>query len=384
MTQILTHKPKGRRFDFRQATLGAAELRKVGTWRIGVEVMLLARTRGKLTANDYFLHGAWRPGLTWAERRQFVGMRANKALNKALNPPMTEALRKSTSDKLTATGLFEAAGLPMPETLAVAAGPDLGTSRHWLGSQAATVAFLREPGVLPCFGKPVFGSTGTGAVRLERLDDQGLLHLGDGRAVTPEALAAEIWAAHDRGFIFQKIVHPHPELERLIGPVIGTMRVVTIDAGRGPEALYVTLKAPAAGATVDGASGPLGCYIAVETTTGRVLRVQDRRRLGGTDSEVSPVTGVAIVAAVLPDFQAAVDLALKAHACVPEHGLLGIDVMLGQDGPVLVEANNSPFHSSYQTAFARGVLNPDLLPRLLAVRDRFRSVTPRPKDCPLK
>lgn len=384
MTQILTHKPKGRQFDFRQATLGAAELRKIGHWRIGLEVMLLARGPGKLTANDYFLQGAWRPGLTWAERRAFLGSKPNSALNVALNPPPTQAFSQLTRDKLASERLFKAAGLPMPETVAIAAQSDPGHGMRWLTGPEAIVAFLRQSGSLPCFGKPVHGSVGKGAVRLERLDEDGLLHLGDGRTVTPDALAAEIWSAHSKGFMFQKIVHPHPKLARLIGPVIGTMRVVTIDAGAGPEVLYVTHKAPAAGATVDGASGPLGCYIAIETTTGRVLRLQDRRWLGGTDAAVNPVTGLAMVGEILPDFQAAVDLTLRAHACMPERGLLGFDVMLGPDGPVLVEANSSPFHSSYQTSFARGVLNADLLPRIQAVRDRFRSVTPRPKNCPLK
>jgi hypothetical protein len=384
MTQILTHKPKGRRFDFRQATLGAAEMRKVGTWRIGLEVMLLARGSGKLTANDYFLQGAWRPGLTWAERRSFIGSKPNAALNVALNPPPNQAFNHITRDKLVSERLFKAAGLPMPETTAVASDTDPGDGLRWLSGPDALLDFLRQPGTLPCFGKPVHGSVGMGAVRLERLDEDGLLHLGDGRTVSPESLAAEIWSAHGKGFMFQKIVHPHPSLARLIGPVIGSMRVVTIDAGTGPEVLYVTHKTPGAGATVDSASGPLGCYVAVETATGRVLRLQDRRWLGGTDAAVNPVTGVAMVGEVLPDFRAAVDIALRAHACMPERGILGVDLMLGQAGPVLVEVNSSPFHSSYQTSFARGVLNPDLLPRLMAVRDRFRSVTPRPKDCPLK
>jgi hypothetical protein len=384
MTQILTHKPKGRRFDFRQATLGAAEMRKVGHWRIGLEVMLLARGPGKLTANDYFLQGAWRPGLTWAERRAFIGSKPNAALNVALNPPPNQAFNHLTRDKLASERLFKAAGLPMPETVAVASETDPGDGLCWLAGPDAILDFLRQAGTLPCFGKPVHGSVGMGAVRLERLDEDDLLHLGDGRTVSPESLAAEIWSAHSKGFMFQEIVHPHPSLARLIGSVIGTMRVVTINAGTGPEVLYVNHKTPGVGATVDSASGPMGCYVAVETASGRVLRLQDRRWLGGTDAAVNPVTGVAMVGEVLPDFQAAVDIALRAHACIPERGILGIDLMLGQDGPVLVEVNSSPFHSSYQTSFARGVLNADLLPRLQAVRDRFRSVTPRPKDCPLQ
>lgn len=382
--QILTHKPKGRRFDFRHATVWAAELRKVPVWRVALEVVLLSRGKGKLASDDYFLQGAWRPGLTWAERREFIGTKANSALNQALNPPITEAIWQITVDKLAATRRFQAAGLPVPTILAVAAETDPGDGLRWLDSAEATVAFLRTPGAIPSFGKPVHGSTGVGAVRLDGSEGDGTLRLGDGRTVSPEALAAEIWQNHRRGFQFQEILHPHPDLARLIGPVIGTLRVLTIDAGQGVEVLYTALKTPGSGAMVDSAAGPLGGYAAVETATGRILRVQDRRQLGGLDEAINPVSGTAMVGAILPDFMQALEIARRAHACIGDRGLLGVDIMLTDKGPRLIEVNTSPFNSAYQTAFARGVLNPDLLPRLEAVRARFRAVTPRPKNCPLK
>jgi D-alanine-D-alanine ligase-like ATP-grasp enzyme len=60
-----------------------------------------------------------------------------------------------------------------------------------------------------------------------------------------------------------------------------------------------------------------------------------------------------------------------------------MDVFLTDKGPVLTEVNSSPHHSIYQTAFARGVLNDDLLPLLERVRTRFHAITPKPKDAPL-
>ena len=383
MTQILTHLPKGRRFDFRQATLGAAQIRKVQPWRIAFEVMRLSRGQGRLTSEDYFLLGAWRPGLTWAERRAFIGTKVTKALNSALNPPVTKAVLEITVDKLAATRRFQAAGLPVPLLHAVASETDPGGGLRWLDSPEAIVAFLCLPGALPSFGKPVHGSIGVGAVRVERLQPEGDLLLGDGRRVQPEALAAEIWRDYRRGYQFQEIMHPHPELARLIGPVIGTLRVLTLDAGSGVEVLYCHLKTPAANATVDSASGPLGGYAAIEPATGRILRLQDRRLMGGLGDNVSPVTGVALPGKTLPDFAEALEIARKAHASIGDRGLLGVDMMLTDKGPRLIEVNTSPLHGSHQSAFAHGLLNPDFLPRLQAVRNRFRAVTPRPKDCPL-
>ena len=384
MQQNLTHKPQGRWFDFRAATVGAARLRRVSPLRIGLEVMLLGRGRGKLTSEEYFLEGAWQPGLTWAQRREFLGLRAGKALNRSLQPNMTPELRQRTENKLAAAERFMAAGVAMPRRLAVAAAENPGPGAEWLANPQALLDFLQRPGVLPCFGKPVFGSTGRGAASLMALATDGRMTLGNGKTVQLAALVQEIWQAHPRGFLFEELQRPHAELARLIGPVIGTLRVVTIMDGSKPEVLYTVLKMPGQGAMVDSMAGPLGGYAAVDPETGRILRLQDRRRLGGTPLEANQVTGVPMVGETLPDFAKALSLACTAHATLPEMGLLGIDIFLTDKGPVMTEANSSPFHALYQTAFARGVLNADLLPRLERVRDRFRSVTPRPKDGPLQ
>jgi len=166
--------------------------------------------------------------------------------------------------------------------------------------------------------------------------------------------------------------------------VIGTLRVVTLDAGAGPEVLYAVLKTPAPGAMVDSAAGPLGGFASIDLASGRVLREQDRRQMGGQDIEANKTTGRTIAGETLPDFAAALDHARAAHSSLGEYGILGIDILLSDHGPLVNEANANPHHSVYQIAMARGVLNPDFLPRLLAVRARFRAVTPRPKHCPLK
>lgn len=384
MQQILTHKPEGRWFDFQAATVGAARLRGVSALRIGLEVVLLGRGRGKLTSQEYFLEGAWQGGLTRAERRAFLGLKAGKALNRSLNPVFTPELRQRTEDKLAAANGFMAAGVPMPRRLGVAAAEDPGADGvEWLPSPEALAAFLQRPGSLPCFGKPVFGSTGRGAVSLIGLEKDGAIRLGNGMAVPLAALVQEIWQAHPRGFLFEELQSPHPDLARMIGPVIGTLRVVTIHDGTAPEVLYTVQKMPGKAAMVDSMAGPVGGYAAIDKDTGRIVRLQDRRRLGGTPMEANHVTGAAMVGATMPDFAEALAAACAAHATLPELGLVGTDIFLTDKGPVMTEMNNSPFHSVYQTAFARGLLNPDLLPKLERVRARFRAVTPRPKDGPL-
>lgn len=358
-------------------------MRNTGLWRIGLELFALSRGKAQLQSDEYFLQGAWRPGLSWAERRAFVGRHASTRLNRALNPPLAPEAPTPLKDKLLGHALFGTAGLAMPRILAVAAEAAPGPGLRWLDGPAATADFLRDPAILPCFGKPVHGSLGAGAASVLDRDAEGRLVLGNGARVAPEDLAAEIWRDHRQGFMFQELVRPHPELAALIGPVVGSMRLVTLDAGQGPHLLYAVHKAPAAGAMVDSASGPLGALAAIDPDSGRVVRVQDRRQMGGTEAEVHPLTGQRWQGAVLPAFAAGVDLALAAHRCLPAQGLLGVDVFLSDRGPLLTEVNVNPHHSVYQIAFAQGVLNPAFRPRLQAVRARFRATLPRQKGVPL-
>ena len=382
--QILTHKPEERRFDFRTATVWAAKMRKVSAWRIALEVVLLARGQGKLSAEEYFQQGAWRPGLTWAERREFLGRKSVRALNTALNPPPEWAALQRLGDKIISQAWLKAAGVPVPNRIAVAAVEDPKAGVPWLGSREAILEFLSSPGSLPCFGKPAHSSIGRGAVRLMGFTDAGEVRIGADRIVAAEALAAEIWSKYQRGYIFEELMEPHSGVAAMIGPVIGTLRVTTINTGAGPEVLYTALRGPAEGATVDSSSGPLGILLTIDPVTGQILRMQDRRSLGGLDLAASPITGRALVGEVLPDFPAALDAALSAHRALPERGIVGTDVMLSTRGPVVGEVNSNPHHSVYQTAFARGLLNRDILPKLLAVRARFKDSVPLPRGCPLK
>lgn len=383
MAKILTQQPK-RRFDFAAAVLGAVQLRGVSPLRIATETILLRQLAGRLGSEDYFTRGAWQPGLSWAKRREFVGQGAAVALNAALGPqPDIEALRR-VDDKIISGRHLRSHGISMPRRLAIACETDPGGDVLWLDSREATLAFLRSTGAMPCFGKPAHASMGLGAVHLQSLDANGTVTVGGGKTARLEALVSEIWADHPRGYIFEELVIPHPDLAELTGPVIGCLRVVTVDSGSGPQVLYTSLRAPAAGATVDATSGPPGTLLAVDRRTGRILRQQGRRRLGGGDEAVNPVTGRSLTGTVVPQFEAAVTAALAAHAALPERGMLGVDVMISDQGPVINEVNSKPFHMMYQSAFARGLLNPELLPQLRAVRARFRAVTPRPKGCPLK
>lgn len=75
-----------------------------------------------------------------------------------------------------------------------------------------------------------------------------------------------------------------------------------------------------------------------------------------------PVSQAAILGRTLPFWSEIRSLASDAHALFPEFGVCGYDIAVCDDGPKIVECNDNPFHTLYQTAHGRGALNSDLAP----------------------
>ena len=121
--------------------------------------------------------------------------------------------------------------------------------RAWLPlsrSADEIAAFLTNPANLPIFGKPCSSSLSLGTVAIEGFDEaQGSLVLSGDRRADPAALAAEVVRSYRNGYMFQERLQPHPELDRLIGHRIGTIRVYTICGKDGPEVFRVCWKVPA-------------------------------------------------------------------------------------------------------------------------------------------
>ena len=319
-----------------------------------MEVVLPARGKCGLRPQDYFREGAWRPAPRLPERRGFVGQKASDALNLMLNPGMPDE-RPLTEDKLASRLLVAAAGLPQARLLAVAAGEPYGGDARWLRGPEETLAFLSDPHNLPCFGKPVHGSNGIGAVSVVAYEDANGPRLGNGQSVSAEELVAEISAEHARGYMFQELVQPHPDLARLVGS----------------EVHCTVLRVPAPGVPVDSWAGPIEGLAAVGKVPGKILTLQDRREVGGIDSVASQVTGVAMAGKACRRFPRHWSLH-AAHRCLPGWGIMGADIMVSDQGPLLNEMNGNPHHSLHQTGFACGLLGQDLPPSLDAVQSHWR------------
>ncbi|MBL9050285.1 MAG: hypothetical protein JNK19_09275 [Tabrizicola sp.] len=334
--------------------LKASRERQVSPLKITVEILRRAFGKQRLTPLDFFAFRLYRADLTAAERDAFVSETEITALNTALRPAGAASLSGLISNKLLTELLLKGAGLPTSKTLAVAQRVPASLPFPVLTSAAAVEAFLRDKERLPIFGKPNGASLGIGAASFLRLEGDDLV-LGDGSRSPVKVLSAEIARDYPDGYLFQDILVPHPELERLIGPIIGTLRVLSLWLREGPKPLFVMLKMPGPGAMVDGALSGSNAAALVDPKTGRILRAQLLSAPIGEDLAHSHVTGAPLPGAELPDFAQALALARAAHLLFPNHGVFGFDIMLTAKGPVINEINSSPLSSLVQNARGNGL-----------------------------
>lgn len=248
------------------------------------------------------------------------------ALNKKINPRgWTRAC--VLADKVRFQARCAEAGLPHPRTVALVRG--------------GRVTLKAEPDGRDLVVKPADGEGGDGVVILERVLDAA-------------DLAARLPKSRE-SLVVQDRIQTHPALLGLALDALPTVRIVTmVDEVGAPEVVSATFRfASVAGARVDNMKAG-GLISAVDLPIGTLGLAC--KGYGGGDYATHPVTGATIIGRRLPDWAAAKGLVRRAHAeTFADYALIGWDVALTPEGPVLIEGNGKPGVLMPQRAARQGL-----------------------------
>lgn len=324
------------------------------------EMFRLARGPGKLSSQEYYATGAYHPDLTMDQKRQLVGVAGSYALNIAMSPDKLATNRTFIQDKVVYTALLAGLGFATTRTLAVAQQDRLYGDIRSLSGPEEIREFLSDPAIYPLFAKPARATGSFGSALLQGLED-GQLVLGNGRRIAVDTLCAEIAADYPDGYLFQQALTQHSDLSDVAGTAIGTVRVVTVRDGDMPRMLYALWKIPSPTAMSDNFWQD-GSMIAPVDAVGRVGRCRIGSGPQARDVDAHPVSGRRFEDVTIPFFDQIPELASRAHAVFPEFGIIGWDIAITPESPVLIEANDNPYHALYQNAFCRGIRNADFMP----------------------
>lgn len=329
------------------------------------QIVSLQLKRTGLHTSEYYDFELYSSRYSAEERTQFLGTRGSRKLNLRLSPKAAQLHFDLINDKPMFASLLSGFGLRATETQAVVSTKRSFGAVPVLHDADAIRHYLTREARYPVFAKPVLGSLSVGSVLIEGVDADGsTLHLGNGKTVAMKDFAEEVLEHHGmRGFLFQSAVRQHPKLTEVAGPALGTIRVVTVPEEEArPRTLYVLWKIPSPQAMSDNFWQDGSMLANVDLETGEVLSCRKGTGPDTAHIEAHPVTGQPIVGLRLPFWSEVKQLAEQAHAIFPKAGVIGWDIGLSEDGPVIVEGNTAPFHTLYQLATGEGVMNPRFAP----------------------
>ena len=367
---ILSATAEARKLDFGRLAQQAVADGGPGLLRQSLQILGLRLGHRKFSPEEYYDYGLFRPGKRREARRTYLPMAENSAFNAGLTGPAYEAHAAVFIDKLEVERRLSAEGLPVARSRAyVTTGEVPDHAPNPLGSPEEVVRFLSDPSHHPLFGKPRASSFSLGAALFERPgEDEGTLVLGNGTTVEIEALATEICTDWGDGYLLQDQLRNHADLRRHLGPATGLLRVVTLLAESGPEVLYAVQRLPSPSAMHDNATTGMRAHAGIDLATGKVAHIGVFGRGGARKRLNWMLPDEALVGMRLPFFDEAMDLARSVHRLFPKLALVGADIALTDDGPVVVELNSNPWATTYQAGFDRGLLIPDTLARFDAAR----------------
>lgn len=322
-------------------------------------IRTIRRSNGKVSMADYFYYRLWDDAYSSeASKLAFIGRQVEPVLHS-----ITADLEwiGVFHDKFLNYQILQQAGFPVPETIALYRhGGPLRKIRSLTGTEALA-DFLREQSCAPWFGKPVTGIRSTGTMRAEAYDSSSdELILAGGKRVTTDLLAGALSRYSSDGYLFQKVLAPHPEVARLTAGRLASARlVILLPKGRSPCLYRALIKLPVGSNIADNFWRSGNLLAALDAGSGRITRVVSGVGHQTKEIDVHPDSGLALRDARVPDWQEAVDMCLAASNLFPRIRMQAWDIALCDNGPVLMEANVGGDFNLPQIAHAEGMFAPE-------------------------
>jgi hypothetical protein len=193
------------------------------------------------------------------------------------------------------------------------------------------------------FVKPLDQSGGSGAQAWDAVDGGLMQSVTTGEKLTASELIARLSTTH-RTFIIQKRLKNHDAIRDLSNGALATVRLMTLVNEHGVyEATQAAYRmAIGSNRLVDNFHAG-GIVAKIDVATGVLGPASDiglRPDIGWCSKH--PDTGAQIEGRQLPFWAETVALACRAHAAFAPRVIVGWDIAITNDGPVIVEGNRGP------------------------------------------
>ena len=314
----------------------------------------------KLSVDEYYSMCLF-DGSVWTpqEKKKAVGLAKSRDIwgHFLERNPWTGVM----DDKLAYENLLRGFGIKGTTTVAIIGGRYPKDRPTRLESPKAVREFL-EKASFPIFGKPTNSLQSLGSARFNSYDKgQGRLTMSNGKSVGVEELWSEIETHFNGAYLFQECVETHTVLKEMCGSGVPTIRVVTLDRGNGPEIFRVCAKLTGNGNVADNFWRAGNMLAPVDAATGVLGKALTGMGIDGQRLDIHPDTGKQIEGVQLPHWDAIREAAISAATLTKGSLIIGFDIAVSPDGPVIIEANYDPHLIMLQVAHQKGVLDEHML-----------------------
>ena len=356
-------------FFFADALVKARKQAGRGAFGVLADVIWLSiKKRKMMNAQDYFTHRMFELGPDKKNAMlNFIADEERATLNRAIN--FRTLSDHVITDKFFLEIVLRRFGIPVATTQNVFIDRTMPLPGH-INERAVAKEFLRNEAKYPIFCKPADSSMSLGVASIEFYDnsDDTLVRSGGGRTDLSTFVEAAFDTFGEKGYLIQRKLRPHPALREVCGDTVGCARIVTVTENGRTEPLYAMWKIPAVGAIADNLWREGNMRAEIDVESGEVLRCF---RGNGVDREVieeHPDTERSLLKLQLPDWEKTLEVVRQAGGLMKNTVIIGWDVAMCEQGPVIVEANNSPDHGLHQLATGVGIFSTEAGNKLKALQ----------------
>lgn len=150
----------------------------------------------------------------------------------------------------------------------------------------------------------------------------------------------------NKQFLVEEVAHQHKDLAKLHKESINTIRVVTLKNKYNVTTIITAIIRIGTNKEIVDNFNHGGVCSVVDLKTGKILTPAIDKQ--GNTYEYHPTTKIKLVGYQLPNWDKVIKLVKEAAKEVKEMNLIGWDVCIGEEKPLLIEANQFPGHDLYQ------------------------------------
>ncbi|MEP2474284.1 MAG: sugar-transfer associated ATP-grasp domain-containing protein, partial [Paracoccaceae bacterium] len=142
----------------------------------------------------------------------------------------------------------------------------------------------------------------------------------------------------------------------------------------GIAPLYTVWKIPSPQAMSDNFWQSGSMVALIDDQTGQVQKCNIGSGLNAKLLDKHPVSDTAFEGFQIPHWDQIQRIACEGHGLFPEFGIVGWDIAVGPDGPIIIECNDNPYHVLWQLAAGQGIKTPAFQERLNAANSESQSI----------